>query len=60
MDNKKKKKVQSWKFKQKLICTWLNFENDDFDNTLYFLNPEYEHFIKQFCLKIHSSLNNIV
>ena len=47
-------------FKQCLIYTWLNFQNDGFDSKFYFLVEKQQHYIKQFCLKLHSSLNNVV
>ena len=47
-------------FKQCLIYTWLNFQNDGFDSKFYFLIEKQQHYIKQFCLKLHTSLDNIV
>ena len=47
-------------FKQRLIYTSLNFQNDGFDSKFYFLVDKQQHYIKQFCLKLHSSLDNIV
>ena len=47
-------------FKQSLIYTWLNFQNDGFDSKFYFLVETQQHYIKQFGLKLHSSLNNVV
>ena len=47
-------------FKQSLIHNWLNFQNDDFDTKFYFLVEKPQHSIKKFCLKLHTSLDNIV
>ena len=43
-----------------LIYKWLNFKNDGFDSKFYFLVEKQQHSIKQFCLKLHTSLDNIV
>ena len=40
--------------------TLLNFQNDGFESKFYLLLEKQQHSLKQFCLKLHSSLNNVV